>query len=896
MASPAFVGRSEELGFLRARLAEADAGHPQTVLVEGPGGMGKSALLAAFSNSLLGLSPLVASGDEAETFLRFGVLHQLLGTGGSVWDDPFAAGADVLHHLDQRQTQHPALLVVDDAHLADAESMKALTFALRRLHADRVLAVFAVRDDQHDRLPPGLLRLVDARGGSLKLTGLIDADVAAFGLSRGCGRLPRAATARLRRHTGGNPLYLGALIDEIPKDQLTASGPLPAPASYALLVLKTLASRSEDARGLARAAAVLGDDALVGTAASVAGLSTVEPAVDELTSANLLICRRADDGWRLRFSHPLMKAVVYEDIGQVERVRLHTQAARNLHGEEALLHLVAAAPGPEFSIATELAGYAAEHSARGERHRAAELHLEAARMGSTREFADANLMDAVGLFLLAGDVTTAVGLADALADVAPCAQRFHLQAKLAQLAGQSRQAEDLAMQAWGRGDELDPAGRGPVAAILAQLCNSRGDGEGAAHWAEQALSFDLPVELADSTAAARAIGMAIDGHLTDALSLLEQGLPVEPAAVPLQQHHQLCARGALRAAVDDLAGAAADLTALGVTAGGDVAPNRMVAMGVLAVVEYRLGHWDRSTALMTQALSLAEDTGQVWIQGFMHAMAVKPAAGRGEWDEAERHLEEARGLVNGLEDPATLVVCEEAAVHISACRGEPDQVVARSELLQSIPNGPTREPGLLDWPVQRVAALVELDRLDEAAAEIAAGEALARARHSRSRLAGLARVRGELATARRDHEGARRALDESLSLGAVSASVLDVALTHASYGRFLRRRGEKRAAVDHLHDARETYIALGATPFVERDDAELAACGVQPQPDRSTGPVMTPQEQIVAGLVCQGMTNQEVARHMVLSVKTVGYHLSNIYTKYDIHSRTQLVALLGQPT
>jgi DNA-binding CsgD family transcriptional regulator len=135
-----------------------------------------------------------------------------------------------------------------------------------------------------------------------------------------------------------------------------------------------------------------------------------------------------------------------------------------------------------------------------------------------------------------------------------------------------------------------------------------------------------------------------------------------------------------------------------------------------------------------------------------------------------------------------------------------------------------------------------------------------------------------------------------LTVGVASASVLDVALTHASYGRFLRRRGEKRAAVDHLHTAREAYVALGATPFVERDDAELAACGVQPQPDRSTGPVMTPQEQIVAGLVCQGMTNQEVARHMVLSVKTVGYHLNNVYTKYDIHSRTQLVALLGQRT
>jgi DNA-binding CsgD family transcriptional regulator len=591
-----------------------------------------------------------------------------------------------------------------------------------------------------------------------------------------------------------------------------------------------------------------------------------------------------------------MKAVVYDDIGQVERVRLHTQAAQHLHGEEALLHLVSAAHGPNSAVASELARCAREHSARGDRHRAAELHLKAARMSSAGEFADANLMDAVALYLLAGDVTTAIGLAGALGDVDPCAQRFHLQAKVAQLAGQPRQAEDLAMQAWDRGDELDPEGRGPVAAILAQLCNSRGDGQEAARWAERALALDLPTELADSTAAARAVGMAIDGHLTDALTLLEHGIPVEPAAVPPGQHHQLCARGALRAAVDDLAGAAADLNALRVTSGGDVAPNRMVAMGVLAVIEYRRGNWDGSTALVSQGLSLAEDTGQVWIQGFMHAVAVKPSAGRGQWDEAERHLEEARGLVSALGDPATFVVCEEAAVHIASCRGDPEQVIARSEMLHSLPSGPTREPGLLDWPVQRAAALIELDRLDDAAEEIAAGETLARARNSRSRLAGLARARGELATARRHHEAARTAFDESLTLGAATASVLDVALTHASYGRFLRRRGEKRAAVDQLHTARQTYIELGAVPFVERDDAELSACGVHPKPDDSTGPVMTPQEQIVAGLVSQGMTNQEVARHMVLSVKTVGYHLSNIYTKYDIHSRTQLVALLGRRT
>ena len=90
--------------------------------------------------------------------------------------------------------------------------------------------------------------------------------------------------------------------------------------------------------------------------------------------------------------------------------------------------------------------------------------------------------------------------------------------------------------------------------------------------------------------------------------------------------------------------------------------------------------------------------------------------------------------------------------------------------------------------------------------------------------------------------------------------------------------------------------ALGARPFVERCDAELTACGVEPTAQQPSGPALTPQEQIVATLVCQGLSNREVARHLVLSVKTVGYHLSNVYAKLDVHSRTQLVAVLGRPT
>src|SRR3954449_13635038 len=83
MTVPAFVGRDDELGFLRDRLAAASDGRPQTVLVVGPGGVGKSALLAAFTRDLGPVTHLSASGDEAETFLSYGILMQLLESRGT---------------------------------------------------------------------------------------------------------------------------------------------------------------------------------------------------------------------------------------------------------------------------------------------------------------------------------------------------------------------------------------------------------------------------------------------------------------------------------------------------------------------------------------------------------------------------------------------------------------------------------------------------------------------------------------------------------------------------------------------------------------------------------------------------------------------------------------------
>ena len=886
---PTFVGRAAELGLLRARHAEAAAGHPQTVVVEGEPGLGKTSLLQAFTTALDPESVLAASGDEAETFFRFGVLQQLLGTRDG-WADPFAAGAELLRLLDDRSGRAPTVFVVDDAHLADAESLAALTFALRRLRADRVMALVTARPDQQPGLPAGLLKLAESQDARIRLEGLTDDDVVAFGSSLGHGQLSRRSAARLRRHTDGSPLYLHGLMSELATEALETTGPLPAPHSYALLVLGSIGAQSEDARRLAQAAAVLPDDSPLSAAAALAEVHDPEQSLDELTRAQVLTCSYDDEGWRISFAHPLTRAAVYDDLGPLDRRRLHLRAAELSDGDGVLLHRMAAASGPDPELAAEIASRAQQLHEDGDDRAAAEYFLKAGRLAGGD--GSSWLMDAANLFLIVGDVSAAKTAEESVPEHVGGATRVYLQARIAWFGGQPGPAAELAGRAWELADELDRGGRAGLAAILAQLRNMEGDGLGAAEWADRALAEELPPDLADSTAAARAVGLAIAGRPDSALHALGD-LPADPDALGPQRHHQLTARAALRAALDDLDGARRDLDALLRSSTSDLAPQRLLGMGVLAEVHYRLGQWDSSLSLAEQAISLAEDSEQSWVQGYLHAAAVFVSAGRGWWSRGEQHLANGRQLAEQLGDPATWAVCENVGVHIASCRGEPEEVVARSQLLLALGRGPVDEPGWLHWPVQYASALVQLGRLDEAETVLADFDAVAQERGSRSRAAGLARVRGELSTTLRQHDRARASFEEALRLGD-TADALEQALIRASYGRFLRRRGERRAARDRLEDATGRFRALGATPFLQGCSEELAALGVSTESSVPPGlEGLTSQERIVARLVSEGLSNNEVARELVLSVKTVGYHLGNAYAKLGVRSRTQLAAKLG---
>jgi ATP/maltotriose-dependent transcriptional regulator MalT len=904
-----FVGRRTELGRLVGCRGEVDAGRARLVLIEGAAGFGKTGLLAAFASALAGWQLLTASGDEAETRLPYGLLARLLAGAAPEWaagldpagtqrpeaEDPFLVGAELVHVLGDLQDSGPVALVVDDAHWADPLSLSALTFALRRLQADRVLTVLTVRPEETQRLAPGLLRHGQDHGVLMQLNGLSTQEVRELATALGYGALPRRAADRLRAHTGGSPLHLRALFAELPIEELRGvQGRLPAPASFGPLVLAALAGCPEPARQLVASAAVLGVRSSLASAAAVAEVAQPLQALEDATRTQLVEARAADDGWIVAFRHPLIRAAVYDDLGPATRSRLHARAAGIVGEPDALAHSAAAAHAPDPTLVAQLVERAGEDVRSARPGRAADRLLAAARLSPPGTARDSLVLEAVGALLHAGEVNEAAQYTERIAAMPDTAKKELVQAQLAWLTGRHDAAEELASSAWEHGGQ--PALMGSAAALIAQLRILRGDGASAAHWAERALRCGgLPESVASTARMNQAIGLAMAGHFDDGLRVLAD-LPQDPSAVPPERQDELRVRGGLRLWADDLPGAYTDLRecAPGRSRWG-LDPYGLIGLGYLAQVEYRRGAWDDSLVHAEQTVSLVTDTDQVWLQAFAHSVAVFVLAGRGLWVEAEAHTRAATDAAGALADLASIRYAADAAVHLASCRGDPAAVVEAAEPLRTSPPGGAHEPGIFGWAGEYAAALVALRRFDEAEAVLDRLGDVSEERGLRSGLAAVARVRGELAVARRAPADARAAFDAAVNLGADCASALDQARAHAAYGRFLRRAGERRAAGDRLRTARVAFARLGARPFLARCDAELAACGLAV--DRPAGRAevrLTPQEQAVTRLVCAGRSNREVAAELVISVKTVGYHLGNAYTKLGVSSRTQLAALLAQ--
>ena len=902
-----FVGRESELGLLAGCLEVVRAGSPTTVLLSGDAGFGKTALLQRFLAGAGDLRLLLASGEEAESALQYGVLDQLLAaareagaelrailTSQGPLPDPMAAGARFLDVLGQVQDDRPVLVVVDDAQWADAPSLRALTFALRRLRHDQVLTVLCARDATDLRLPEALRRLVDDRGNCVTIGGLDADDLRRLAMeSRGICLTLRAAE-RLRDHTGGNPLHARALLEEVPSEAIgDARRSLPSPASFARIVVSRLRACSASAERLAAAAAVLGERAPLATAVALSDLSEAPPALEELASFGILVRHVEPDGAYVAFAHPLVRAAVYGSLGPVRRSELHARAGKLLSGSAALDHRVSAAAAPDSALVADLADAAAYEVSRGAWAAAAGRLLAAAAVSADEPTRVRFLLEAVDHLLSGGEVGAATALSDRVHAVPESALSAYLLGHLAFLHGRHLDALAHLNRAWTLHDPITEEELAAATANLQALLSVvRGRGREASEWGQRALSAGAPSGPLTAMARAHAaIGLAISGRAEEGLELLR----LIPDELPEPERLSLMSgRGAIEGWVGELAAARADLATVADALGLGPWPTRLTALGNLAHVEFRLGEWDAALVHSDLAISLGEDTEQGWLLPFLHTGAALVLAAQGRWELAEAHVAAALGGSRGLAtaDVGSTCYSGQAAAHLAAARGDHNGVlraVAPLVALQGIDG--VDEPGVVSWRELYTEALVAIGRVGEADSALTPYEEVAASRGRRSAMAGAARARGQVAWALGRPDQAEKAFETGLSLMEGLPMPFDRALLTSAYGRFLRRLGRRRDAAARLSEAHRLFALLGAGPYAKVCERELAGCGLHPSKRKVRDPArLTPQELSVARLVASGMTNTEVAEQLVVSVKTVEFHLHNVFSKLTITSRRQLAS------
>ena len=911
-----FVGRDAELTMLGRLVPRAADGHGQVLLITGSAGLGKTALVSRGLATIPLGRVISASGDADERSLTGGLLDQLAraavaaapsdretaAAAARLHDllragpDPLAAGSGLLGLVEAVTAgPGPVAVVVDDAQWGDEVSLRALSFAARRLAACPVLCVIITRSEDLPALPAGLRRWVADRGTRLDLRPLGPPEVARLAELTGAGRLSRRAAQRLAEHAAGVPLHVRELLHDLPAAALRTPGAaLPAPRSLGTLVLSRLATCAPETERLVVAAAVLGRDSRLADVAALAGLVDPLPALQEAAGARILEPDGATER-RCAFGHELIRTAVYRDIGASRRAELHRRAAGLTTGVVALAHRTAGCPGADPALAADLHAKGTAELADGRRSEAAGHLLAAVQVTGPGPERDDRLLAAVGLLADAGDAARARAYQAEVTALPPSAARSALLGRLAMLAGDYGPA-----QAWlatardalapARPPDQDPV-REQVAMAgsqLALMLMAQQRPDKAAGWARRASEIAVTSFTRACTRAVHAGCLAAIGSAGEACALLRAELARQNAGPGAALIGASLASALGRC--DDLAGARAQLALARADRGFARLPmaHQLEAALTEADIDYRAGAWDRAAVGAERLVGLLDDLDQDWLLPQACLLAACVAAGRGDWESAQRHAAAAatpRGGGPGV-SPAELVT---ARVALAAARDDPAAVIAAVEVMD-LERLSQAEPGrLLFWPAY-AEALVRAGRPEAAEPVLAAFEELARARQRPSALAAAARARGSLEAARQRPDAARRAFEASLTCLLELGMPQEEAQTRLEYGRFLRRVGQRRKALREFSAARWLFSGLGARPFTGRCDAEL---GLEAAAESPVPLPLTARQLVVARAVASGKSNRDVASQLYISVKTVEFHVSQILVRLGVDSRAEIAAVLG---
>ncbi len=761
-----------------------------------------------------------------------------------------------------------------------------------------MLVLVSARTGQLERLGDGWLRFLAGGADRIALAGLAAPELVDLAAALGIGELSGSAATRLRDHTGGNPLYCRALLEELGPGAITrTSSMMPAPRALARLIVDRLSSLTPAGQRLVIAAAALGRRSELGVAAALAELDDPLAALAEAAQVDLLTELPGEAVPEIAFVHPLVHSAVYDSLSPVARRRLHRRAAALLGPQDALAHRIAATVGADARLADDLEAAALAARAEGRMAQAGAWLSQSAAITSERNERDRRVLDAIEALLACGELAQAGTLMPAAATAPRSARQSALLGELELLAGRAQAAEARLERAWQGHDPVREAAGGAGAAThLIVLCLITGRIREAISWGERAVAAAAaPPGLRHRAAGLLALGLWTEGHAAQARAQFGF-LPSRAAEVPPGETDALVLRGMFKLYVEDLDGAIADLnTAAARLRAGVPMRYSSQCLSSLCEAEYRLGAWDDALLHGELSVALAHGVDRSWDYSYVHSCAASVPAARGDWPRARAHVEAAKRGAEALGVADAVTAAATAQARLASISGDLAGVLDAAADARATGKAVWfGRPERYDWLALEVDALIGLHRLQDAARSLAELHAALFESSPASALVAASRLRGTLATAVGDTAGAAAAFEVAWRHAAGLRLPLALAMLEIADARRLRQGRERDHAVALLRSARRRLAALRSRPHVEVCDRELAACGAPVLSEQEPGSVgLTPAELAVARLVATGRSNREAAGELYLSVKTVEFHLSHIFAKLGIRSRRELSAQLS---
>jgi DNA-binding CsgD family transcriptional regulator len=910
------LGRRGEYGVLGQLIDAVRAGGSRVLVVRGEPGVGKSALLDYLAGHAAGCRVVRATGVESEMELAFAGLHQLLapvldrveglpapqrdalrtafGLSAVPAPDRFLVSLAVLGLVSEAAGEKPLVCVVDDEQWLDRASVQALGFVARRLAAEPVGLVFAAR-------VPGaeLSGLPD-----LVVEGLRDEDARALLDSVLAGPVDARVRDLIVAETRGNPLALLELPRGLSPAELAGGFGLPGAGSLPGRIEdsfgRQLAGLPEQTRRLLVLAAAdpSGDPLLVWRAARQLEIPV---------GAGAAVAGLVEFGARVRFRHPLVRSAAYRSASLRDRQEVHRALAAATDPaadpDRRAWHRAQAAAGPDEDVAAELERSAGRAQRRGGLGAAAAFLERAALLTPGPVRRAQRLLAAAGGKHDAGELDAALGLLVA-AEAGPldACQAAQVELLRGQIAFDQRRGSDA-------------AGLLLRAARLAEPLDAAAARETYLEALEAAMfagHLGRPGGVREAAQAARAAPPGPDPpRAVDVL--------LDAVAARVTRGHAAAA-AALTRAFELLVNLDADV--------GEARRWLWLAAGrASTIIALELWDFEPWHNLAVRQVQVARHMGAlVQLQFALNSLGLHQLLA-GELSAAERLLEEDRLIVEATGNPPVAY----AALMLAAWRGREQEA---AELIQvsarmAAERGAGRTAGfatcasaVLNNGLGRYEAAGDAARevfqrdqlalgplvvaeLAEAAArtgDIAAIWAALDWLSERTRVTPTEWVLGIEARVRAllsDGEAADRSYRESVERLGRTRVRSQLARSHLLYGEWLRRQGRRMDAREQLRTAHRLLAEMGMEAFAERARRELRATGETGRTRAApaaiaagAGDGLTAQEAQVARLAREGLSNPEIGARLFISPRTAQYHLSNVFTKLGISSRSQLDRVL----